>query len=295
VNLPFRFLAVIVCFLVGFAFPISFGLAALIAWSIYEDLTEPVSKEPPRTNKLETLTEEDDEWPRLFRRACESPAEVAFLDAMISAFDLKPDKGRLSGGGFMLQMQVSVANYRLDFLIDKQLVVEVDGARWHSSPEAIERDTKRDRVLRSKGFEVLRIPAKTTLYNADEAIALVRRARSESLARNAQARALRTREQGLEASEAHSKPQDGRAKTSISQLLASAETGLVRFSEGVDKFNEQLNQFNKRAEAWKQEDRERVQKQSEEKLKRIQDELDADPELQIIYEKLISKMEKDRT
>ena len=292
-NLPFRFLAVIVCFLVGFAFPISFGLAALIAWSIYEDLTEPVSKEPPRPNKLETLTEEDDEWPRLFRLACESPAEEAFLDAMISAFDLKPDKGRLSGGGLTLQMQVSVANYRLDFLIDKGLVIEVDGARWHSSPEAIERDTERDRVLRSKGFEVLRIPAKTTLYNADEAIALVRQTRSEWLARKAQARALRTREQGLKANGAHSKPQDRRAKTGFSQLIASAETGLDRFSEGVNKFNEQLDQFNKRAEEWVEDDRVRVQQQSKEKLKRIQDELDADPELRKIYEELVSKMERD--
>lgn len=291
-NLPFRFLAVIVCFLVGFAFPISFGLAALIAWSIYEDITEPTSKEPPRPSKLETTTEDDDEWPRIFKLVCESPAEEAFLDAMISAFDLKPDKGRLSGSSLTLQMQVSVANYRLDFLIDKGLVIEVDGARWHSSPEAVERDAKRDKVLRSKGFEVLRIPAKITLYNPDEAIARVRKTRSKWLARKAQARALRTREQGLKVNEAHSKPQDRRTKTGFSQLLASAETGLDRFSEGVNKFNEQLDQFNRRAEAWKEEDRERVQKQSEEQRKQIQEELDADPEVRKIYEDLMSKFEK---
>lgn len=292
-NLPFRFLAVIVCFLVGFAFPISFGLAALIAWSIYEDLTEPVSKEPPRPNKLVTLTEEDEEWPRLFRLACESPAEVAFLDAMVSSFDLKPDKGRLSGGGLTLQMQVPVASYRLDFLVDKGLVVEVDGARWHSSPEAIERDAERDKVLRSKGYEVLRIPAKTTLYKPDETIALVRQTRAEWLARKAQARALRAREQGQKANEASCKAQDERANTGFSRLLASAENRLDRFSQGVNKFNEQLDQFNKRAEAWVEEDLARVQKQSEEKQKRIQEELDADPELRRIYDELSEKMKRD--
>ncbi|HCP81984.1 MAG TPA: hypothetical protein DIT67_10475 [Octadecabacter sp.] len=141
-NIPFRVLAVIVCFFVGFIFPISFGLAALIAWSIYEDVTEPATKEPPRPNRLERLTEEDDDWPHIFRSVCESPAEEAFLNAMVPAFDLKPDKGRLAGSGLTLQMQVPVANYRLDFLVDKGLVVEVDGARWHSSPEAVERDKK---------------------------------------------------------------------------------------------------------------------------------------------------------
>lgn len=275
-----------------FASPL-IALQLIVIWGVTAWIRPKDDIPPPPPNKLETLTADDEEWPKLFRRACESPAEVAFLDAMVSAFDLKPDKGRLSGSGLTLQMQVPVASYRLDFLVDRGVVVEVDGARWHSSPEAIERDTERDKVLRSKGYEVLRIPAKTTLYKPDEAIALVRQTRTEWLARKAQARALRAREQGKKANEENCKTQDERANTGFSKLLSSAEIGLDRISQGVNKFNEQLDQFNKRAEAWEEEDRARVQKQSEEKLKRIQEELDADPEVREIYERLVSKMKRD--
>lgn len=268
-----------------FASPL-IALQLIVIWGVTAWIRPKDDIPPPPPNKLETLTADDEEWPKLFQRACESPAEEAFLDAMVSAFDLKPDKGRLSGSGVTLQMQVPVASYRLDFLVDKGLVVEVDGARWHSSPEAIERDTERDKVLRSKGYAVLRIPAKTTLYKPDEAIALVRQTRTVWLARKAQARTSRTRMQGQKANEAHGKAQDERANTGFSQLLTSAETRLDRFSQGVNKFNEQLDQFNKRAEARREEDRARVQKHSEEKQKRIQEELDADPELRKIYDEL---------
>lgn len=133
----------------------------------------------PRPSILESLTEDDDHWISIFRSLCESPAERAFFDEMLSAFDLKPDKGLLSGMGLTLQAQVPVANYRLDFLVDKKLVVEVDGAAYHSSPDAIKRDAERDKVLVEKGFRVLRIPAKTILYNPREAIRLVSEARNE--------------------------------------------------------------------------------------------------------------------
>ena len=130
---------------------------------------------PP--SMLERLTEHDEHWQDYFRRTCDSPAEVAFLDAMVSAFDLIPRKGCLVGGGLVLRLQVPVMNYRLDFLVDGNLIVEVDGARWHSSPEAVARDADRDEALTAKGYDVLRIPAKLALYEPDEAIQRVRGAR----------------------------------------------------------------------------------------------------------------------
>ena len=92
-NIPFRIVAVIVCFFIGFVFPLSFGLAALIAWSIYSDVTEPIIEVPSRQDKLKALTAADEGWLNSFRSICESPAEIAFLDAMVSAFDLKPESG----------------------------------------------------------------------------------------------------------------------------------------------------------------------------------------------------------
>ena len=113
-------------------------------------------------------------WTEYYRGACESPAEVAFLEAMVSAFKLSPRGGpgsALIGSGLTLQMQVEVGRYRLDFVANETLVIEVDGARWHSSPEARARDATRDRELRARGFAVLRMPAKVPLYNADQAVA----------------------------------------------------------------------------------------------------------------------------
>jgi very-short-patch-repair endonuclease len=104
----------------------------------------------------------------------DSPAEDAFLDAMAKAFDLRPADRCFRGNGLTLRMQVSVLRYRLDFLVDDTLVVEIDGAEWHSSLEAMARDHTRDKNLDELGYTVLRIPAKIALYDPDEAVRRVR-------------------------------------------------------------------------------------------------------------------------
>jgi len=113
-------------------------------------------------------------WMDHYRAACESPAEVAFLEAMVSAFNLRPVGGpgsTLKGSGLSLRMQVWVGRYRLDFLANDSLVIEVDGAKWHSSEEAKLRDSTRDASLRTRGYAVLRLPAKIPLYDPDRAVA----------------------------------------------------------------------------------------------------------------------------
>lgn len=266
-NIPFRIITVIVCFFIGFVFPLSFGLAAIIAWSIYSDLTEPITEVPSRQNKLKNLTAADEGWLDDFHDVCESPAETAFLDAMVSAFDLKPEKGFLSGGDLKLQMQVPVARYRLDFLVDKRLIVEVDGAAYHSSPEAVERDAKRDEFMKGEGFEVLRIPAKITLYDPQEAISRVRTARAAMLDKMA----LRKQE----------------IKDSFrpAQLLTSIEGGLNDFNKGLDQFNVNLQ---KKLD----EDLERQKLKAEDDDKRLQEELDADPQFKKIYNDVVANWDK---
>lgn len=267
-NIPFRIIAVVVCFFLGLAFPLSFGLAALIAWSIYEDISDPITEAPPQQDRLKALTTSDDGWLDSFRDVCESPAETAFLDAMVSAFDLKPAKGLLSGGGLKLQMQVPVGRYRLDFLVDKRLVVEVDGAAYHSSPEAVERDSQRDSFMKGEGFEVLRIPAKITLYNSQEAVDRVRRARAEV----AEKRTQKTLE----------------IKDSFrpSQLLASVDEALTKTNDALQKFNDG---HDRRIAAIT----EQCEQETANHSKRIQEELDADPELRKQYEKLVAEWDKD--
>lgn len=57
--------------------------------------------------------------------------------------------------GFRQQVQI-VGVGRVDFLIGPRLVVEVDGAEFHTSREAFEEDRRRDAVLASLGYRVLR-------------------------------------------------------------------------------------------------------------------------------------------
>lgn len=173
---------IIISLIVGFAFPISFLLAAGLAFSIYEELSESepetlkTSASPNNYLKVENLTSNDVGWLDQFRSLCESPAEVAFLDAMVRYFDLQPHRGALKGNGLSLRLQVTVPPYRFDFLVNQRLIVEVDGAAWHTSAEAIMRDKARDIESYKMGYEVLRIPAKTTLYNPQETIKLVQSA-----------------------------------------------------------------------------------------------------------------------
>lgn len=220
-------------------------LQLLVIWGVTIWL-QPEDREPAgRSSKLVALTVEDEGWLRAFQHVCESPAERAFLDAMVAEFDLEPHNGCLLGRGVLLQMQVPVENYRLDFLIDDRLVVEVDGARWHSSPEAVERDAARDQALSSKGFEILRIPAKTALYHPDEAVSLVLAAK------------------------------------------ATQPSG-----ERLGDISEKESSFIERLQKTLDESLERANKRHEDQLRRIEEELDADPKLKKRFDEVLPLLNK---
>jgi len=124
----------------------------------------------------ETVTAADAEWKLYYLQACESPAETEFLEAMIEAYDLLPDKGVLKGGQISLCLQVEVKPYRTDFLANDWLVVEIDGATYHSSPEAVAKDRVRDQFFFEQGYGVLRIPAKVVFATPEKAVSNVRSA-----------------------------------------------------------------------------------------------------------------------
>lgn len=234
---------------------------------------------PEAPSKLESLTEQDENWLLLYRSLCESPAEVAFLDAMISSFDLKPNKGCLTQGTLSLRLQVPVLRYRLDFLIDEGLIVEVDGARWHSSPEAVARDAERDAALSKAGYEILRIPAKIPLYDPDQAIALVRKARAQWLGKKARARAQvnPTKTTGAHSSQ---KP-----RVTFSKASDKTRKGARQISDRVAEFNANLTKFNDDIS----------QKHAELKSRKsvedptLEEELAANPRLKPEFEKVVAE------
>lgn len=163
----------------AFIFPSLLVMAAVVVgWMIIENWLSPPVQEgvpPPSACRL-TVTAENPEWKRPFLDFCGSPAETAFLEAMISAYGLLPESGVLKGGKLSLDMQVQVKPYRVDFLADDWLVVEIDGAAYHSSPEAVANDRIRDQFLQENGYSVLRIPAKIVFVAPEEAVRYVRSA-----------------------------------------------------------------------------------------------------------------------
>lgn len=171
-NLAGRLAMVLGLSLGGLVFPWLFLPAALIAWSLLEDWRKPAPA-PETVPPLWRATAQTPDWEQYFLNLCESPAETAFLRAMLQAHRLLPESGRLRGAGFTLALQVKMPPYRVDFLVNDKLIVEIDGATYHSSPEARARDRQRDAALGARGYVTLRIPAKLVFEAPDVAVGQV--------------------------------------------------------------------------------------------------------------------------
>lgn len=169
-----RILLIILLIGGGFLFPLLWLGAAVIAFTVYAD-SRP-TKPDAGAGRFPIIHETEEDWLREVRDCAESHAETAFIDAMVDAFKLKPRDGALRGSGLAMKLQVQISQYRVDFLVDETLVVEVDGAKWHSSPGAVARDRARDDALSELGYTVLRIPAKITLNDPDQAVRMVKNA-----------------------------------------------------------------------------------------------------------------------
>ena len=139
-----------------------FAVLAFIAWHFFPQ-SEPSQPSP----RYRPLANEDD---------CESPAEDAFLRAITAIYDLKPIGRSFLGKGLRLDLQVEEGRYRVDFLANEWLVIEIDGAAYHSSPEAIERDRVRDEYFEGLGYSVVRIPARVVFNTPSDAVQRVRTA-----------------------------------------------------------------------------------------------------------------------
>lgn len=214
----------------GFIFPLLWIGAAVVAFTVYAD-SRP-GKPTEHSGRFPTVQETEDNWLRQVRDCAESPAETAFIDAMVEAFRLKPSDGALRGSGLTVKLQVEISRYRVDFLVDDTLVVEVDGAKWHSGPVAIVRDRKRDAALSELGYTVLRIPAKTTLYNQDQAIQMVKNGRIKAAAE--QQRRDRERSQAL------------RASLNPVNLARTANRKMTALSDAMEKASVQAREYRDR-------------------------------------------------
>jgi very-short-patch-repair endonuclease len=136
----------------------------------------PEAKPPGASPKFRhdvRVTADEPQWQSFIEEHCESPAETAFLRAMINNRNLRPNQGSLLTEGLKIDLQVQQGRYRVDFLANNWLVIEIDGAAYHSSEEAKARDRERDNYFEGLGYSVLRIPAKVVFSQPHEAVARV--------------------------------------------------------------------------------------------------------------------------
>ncbi|MET4582723.1 very-short-patch-repair endonuclease [Conyzicola nivalis] len=83
---------------------------------------------------------------------CESGTESLFLF-------------RISPLGIPIRRQVVIASVgRVDFQIGERLIVEVDGAEYHTDPVKFEADRRRDAVLSRLGYRVLRFSYRQVMF-----------------------------------------------------------------------------------------------------------------------------------
>lgn len=181
-----RGLLAIFLMILGIFFWPLLALGGLIAWSVYNDIRDEPERQKQEAEVKASLNKPiavDD-----MRFSCESPAEEAFFDAMVSAYGMVSGPGCIAGDGIRLQTQIGLGQLRIgrgsawrqfrgDFLIDDKLVVEIDGATWHNSPESIARDADRDKKIQAEGYAVLRIPASVVFNAPTEAVRRVEEAR----------------------------------------------------------------------------------------------------------------------
>ncbi len=81
---------------------------------------------------------------------------------------------RLRNLGLALQVQAEIDGVgRVDLLIGRRLVIEVDSKRWHDDPNAFERDRARDLALARLGYRVVRLSYLQVMFGWPEAEAAI--------------------------------------------------------------------------------------------------------------------------
>ncbi|TAJ50147.1 MAG: DUF559 domain-containing protein [Herbiconiux sp.] len=83
---------------------------------------------------------------------------------------------RLAAAGIHPEVQVPIGRYRVDFLVAKRVVVEVDGKEFHDTESTFERDRRRAAELTRRGFRVLHFSYSQVPYDWSACLAAIRAA-----------------------------------------------------------------------------------------------------------------------
>jgi very-short-patch-repair endonuclease len=113
---------------------------------------------------------------------CDSKPERLLLDALVKRAGLKLDGARLAGD-LILHVQPRLGKFRVDFLVNEELVVEIDGHAFHGDKRSFEVDRLRDQELILRGLRVIRFPAKQVFLNPNDVADIVIKAATSSKGR----------------------------------------------------------------------------------------------------------------
>lgn len=106
---------------------------------------------------------------------CELP--LPSIDPSATVLYLTPIERRLAealtAAGIPFKIQVNLAEFVVDFLIDEKLIVECDGEAWHDPKNDEERDVR----LRGLGYNVVRFTGRAIHRNINDCISLIQTAR----------------------------------------------------------------------------------------------------------------------
>lgn len=106
--------------------------------------------------------------PRRLRRL------LSRVDARAESIIESVTRFRLQQLGFDPQLQVKIRGVgRVDMVIGKRLVIEVDGYAYHSDPETFEADRRRDARLSAFGYRVLRFSYNQVMHHWSEVRAAI--------------------------------------------------------------------------------------------------------------------------
>lgn len=116
--------------------------------------------------EVETLKQERDAQQVIIRNQkalllCDSKKEKELMERLIYIgwLEASVDNVGTLKGVFKLEAQKQIGDYRVDFLINDKLVVEVDGKTYHATVARFEADRRRDQILLEQGYVVARFTA----------------------------------------------------------------------------------------------------------------------------------------
>lgn len=108
------------------------------------------------------------EWHGLIDGMPSRSRDLRLADGICESGTESITRFRLTRHRLPLRAQVWIGGRRVDFLIGRRLVVEVDGAEYHIDPERFEADRTRDAELTALDYIVLRFSYNQVIYRWHE-------------------------------------------------------------------------------------------------------------------------------